>query len=55
QYDQYGRYTGEQPPYAAPDRHPAESAGNGENEQPDIPAPGETPWQTRNASRGESE
>ncbi|MFB6427265.1 glycosyltransferase [Streptomyces microflavus] len=55
QYDPYGRYTGEQPPYAAPDRHPAESAGNGENEQPDIPAPGETPWQTRNASRGESE
>ncbi|CAM5554795.1 Glycosyltransferase OS=Streptomyces cyaneofuscatus OX=66883 GN=G3I52_30945 PE=4 SV=1 [Streptomyces cyaneofuscatus] len=49
QYDQYGQYTGEQPPYADPAaQHPAE---NGEN--PDTP--GQAPWQTRNASRGESE
>ncbi|MFE7460797.1 glycosyltransferase [Streptomyces sp. NPDC057554] len=55
-YDQYGQYTGEQPPYADPAaaypaQHPAE---NGE-QYPDNPVPGQAPWQTRNASRGESE
>ncbi|MFH8480459.1 glycosyltransferase family 2 protein [Streptomyces sp. NPDC018055] len=48
QYDQYGQYTGEQPRYADPAQHPAETG-----EQPDTP--GQAPWQTRNASRGESE
>ncbi|MFH8436707.1 glycosyltransferase [Streptomyces sp. NPDC018007] len=56
-YDEYGRYTGgqyqqhpQQPPYADPARHPAENGG-----QTDPPAPGQAPWQTGNASRGESE
>ncbi|WP_228991077.1 glycosyltransferase [Streptomyces sp. DH8] len=56
-YDEYGRYTGgqypqqpQQPPYADPARHPAENG-----EQTDPPAPGQAPWQTGNASRGESE
>ncbi|WP_404952549.1 glycosyltransferase [Streptomyces sp. ARC12] len=56
-YDEYGQYVGgqyQQPPYTAPytapDQHPAENG-----EQTDPPAPGQAPWQTGNASRGESE
>ncbi|WP_030333657.1 glycosyltransferase family 2 protein [Streptomyces sp. NRRL B-1381] len=56
-YDEYGRYTGDpyqqppqQPPYADPAAHPAENG-----DQTDPPAPGQAPWQTGNASRGESE
>ncbi|MFH9297443.1 glycosyltransferase family 2 protein [Streptomyces sp. NPDC017520] len=58
-YDEYGRYVGgqyQQQPYPdpaqqpQPDRHPAENG-----EQTDPPAPGQAPWQTGNASRGDSE
>ncbi|WP_030704514.1 MULTISPECIES: glycosyltransferase family 2 protein [unclassified Streptomyces] len=52
-YDEHGRYTGDsyqQPPYADPAAHPAENG-----DQTDPPAPGQAPWQTGNASRGESE
>ncbi|NEB51651.1 family 2 glycosyl transferase, partial [Streptomyces griseus] len=58
-YDEYGQYVGgpyQQQPYtdpaqqSRPDRHPAENG-----EQTDPPAPGQAPWQTGNASRGDSE
>ncbi|MDX3593164.1 glycosyltransferase [Streptomyces sp. ID03-2B] len=46
-YDEYGQYVGGQ-------QHPQHPYGeNGEHTDP--PAPGQAPWQTGNASRGESE
>ncbi|SCE41140.1 Glycosyltransferase, GT2 family, partial [Streptomyces sp. Termitarium-T10T-6] len=46
-YDEYGRYVGGQ----QHQQHPYTENG----EQTDPPAPGQAPWQTGNASRGESE
>ncbi|MFK0134406.1 glycosyltransferase [Streptomyces rubiginosohelvolus] len=46
-YDEYGRYIGGQQQH----QHPYTENG----EQTDPPAPGQAPWQTGNASRGESE
>ncbi|MFC8729509.1 glycosyltransferase family 2 protein [Streptomyces bacillaris] len=51
-YDPYGQYTGEQPPYTDPAQPPA---GHGERGEQHPDTPGQAPWQTRNASRGESE
>ncbi|MEI7032500.1 glycosyltransferase [Streptomyces pratensis] len=52
-YDAYGPYTGRQQAQQPPYPHPGQHSGSGEHVDP--PAPGQAPWPSGNASRGESE